>query len=175
MPVDYQDRARYLISQAGGFRDASTKRGQRGGRRTALPRTTLTRIARGGSEPSQITKNRINRAFRRLASDEVKGREAAGKGAGVALVNERTARGLQSSYQAAGDPFSVVAWADYERQIGGIGEPSTQRQYGRGATVDEAKANLEDNFARLRRKYRNWTIRHDSKVQYRVYQTAVEE
>ena len=171
MAVDYAARARSLISQSGGFRAASTKRGARGGRRTALPRTTLTRVASGGSEPSRLNKDRINRAFRRLATDDAKEREKAGMGPGVATVDERTARGLERAYRKAGVPFSVVATADYGRQIGNIGEPSTETEYGRGSTVDEAKQNLDENFGRLREKYPNWTIKPDTKVQYRVYQT----
>ena len=174
MPVDYQDRARYLISQAGGFRAAATKRGERGGRRTALPRTTLTRIARGGSEPNQATKDRINRAYRRIAPAAVKEREKAGKGSGVALVDRRTAKGLERSYRASGDSYSVVAHGSYDRQIMGVGEPTEHTQFGRGSTVEEAEENLERNFERLRERYRNWTIRPDSGIRYRVYKTEEE-
>ena len=172
--VDYQSRARYLISQAGGFRAATTKRGSRGGRRTALPRTTLTRIARGGSEPSQATKDRINRAFRRIAPDEVKRREKRTGTAGTALVDERTARGLERSFLTAGTDYKVTARAKYTRRIEGVGEPVEMTTYGRGDTVEEAKQKVEQNFAEMRRQYRNWNIKPTTKLQYRVYSEADE-
>ena len=173
--VDYQARARYLISQAGGFRAAATKRGARGGRRTTLPRTTLTRIARGGSEPSQATKDRINRAFRRIAPEEVRNRERKTGVPGTALVDERTARGLERSFLSAGEDYNVTVRSKYTVQRFGIGEEVEETQYGRCATVDEAKANLESNFERLREKYRNWNIKPSTKLQYRVYGEADEK
>ena len=168
MAVDYEARLRYLISREGSqralFRSEQKRRGAK------LKRATMYRILKGG-KPSKKTRDLINRRYREKAPAAVKKREKAGKGIGFALVDQDKAKQLERSYAAEGKEFKVVAHSEYDRQIGGIGRPETETEWGRGTSVDEADQQLEGNFRRLKRNYPQWNIKTSSRPKYRVYLT----
>ena len=165
--VDYQARLRYLISEAGSEREFFRQEERRRG--PGLKRATMYRIRKGEGKPSKKVRDLINRRFRQKAPEAVRGREREGFGPGFALVDEDTARAIERSYQAEGLRYAVVAHQNYDRQIAGIGEPTRHKEYGKGATVDEAKANLEANFTRLELEYNSWRIERKGAIKYRVY------
>ena len=161
MTADYADRMRYLVSEAGSLRAAAKK--------TGIPRTTLTRIIKGKGGVSKRTRDRVNRKYRNTAPDAVKKREKAGLGSGSALVDERTARVLERSLRAQGISYKVSAHGTYKRSIRAGVLPTTEREWGRGSSVDEAKKNLNANFDRVEARYPNWKIEPNTKILYRVY------
>lgn len=156
---DITDRTRYLVSKYGGVRPAA--------RATGIPKSTISKLARGEGTFSKKTRNKVNRQFRDKAPQAVKDREKAGLGTGASLVDEATARRLEKSYLRGGTPYKVAAHGKYESSVRGLGEPETATEYGRGSSVDEAKNNLENNLERLARKYR--VVVDLKKVEYRVY------
>ena len=155
--ADIQARAAYLVSQYGGYRGAS--------RATGIPRSTLTRIAKG-QEPTKRNRERLNRQFRSKAPQSVKRREKRGMGAGVALVDEPTARRLERAYRQQGKTVSVVAHSSYDDSQSGVAV--SKKEFGRGSSVDEAKANLEANYERLYLRYREENFARKGKVMFRV-------
>ena len=161
--VDYADRMRYLVSEAGSQRAAAKKYG--------IPRTTLSRILRGEGGASKRTARKLNRQYRKTAPDSVKKREKAGLGSGVGLVNRSTALSLERSYRLQGKEVRVVAHGKYTRKIGNTRQEETI--YGRGQGVIGAENALEESFGKLKEKYERWEASMEgTKVLYRVYTPA---
>ena len=156
---DIQDRMRYLVSKYGGVRPAA--------RATGIPKSTVSKLARGEGKSSKRIRNKVNREFRNRAPQAVKDREKAGLGTGASLVDEATARRLEQSYLRGGTPYKVSAYGSYESSVRGLGEAESATEYGRGSSVDEAKNNLNNNLDRLARKYK--VVVDVKKVEYRVY------
>ena len=159
---DLQDRTRFLISKYGGVRPAA--------KATGIPKSTITKIARGEASSNKRTRDKVNRQFRKRAPQAVKDRESSGLGTGSSLVDEATARKLEKSYLRSGTPYKVAAHGSYSASVRGIGEPQSATEYGRGSSVDEAKGNLTNNLEGLARRYR--VVVDVKKIEYRVYRVS---
>lgn len=155
---DIQGRLGYLVSQEGGVRAAA--------RRANIPYSTFRRLYLGENQPSKSNRNRVNRAYRRLAPEAVKRREKTGRGAGFALVDEATARRLEASYRQQGKSVMVTARTEFTYNDNGTQRNDTS--YGRGRSVDEAKGNMLNNFAKFGDSYADYSIAGVQQAQYRV-------
>jgi len=157
--ADLQARLTYLVSQEGGVRAAA--------RRSNIPYSTFRRILNDENKATKANRDKINRSFRRLAPAEVKRREKSGKGAGFALVDEKTARKLESSYRKQGLSVSVTARTDFKYSEMG-GQKRNDTTYGRGSSVDEAKENMLNNFGKFGESYVDYMVSDIEDARYRV-------